>query len=402
MALRFDGTSQYVSCGNGTSLQITSSVSVSAWLMAEENWVPSHLQYHNVAIKGSLYNLGYGLYVYERRADNKTHPQFFVRNSSGRDSAGVTYYVPNDWGVNNWVHLVGTYSASANRIRLYEAGTNVDDLSTTCSPGATSDNFYIARPADSYNPSDNFFKGYIADVRVYNRELTPGEVAEIYHKRGADRVWQGLVGWWRLDDLPSGTPALLLLDAMDATTGWSVSLSDSISLNTTTYQEGSGAINFIKGTTVRTYSWMYKTITSVNVTGQTIKLWIYIKDQTTLNKISSVHVRLYSTYDTDAKSGDISNADLAVGWNLFSKHINDFNDMGTPDITAITTLRVQVNTNNASDTISEGNLIYDFYRAGDYVPNSIIDLSGNGNHGTPHGGTYQASPHRLRRGVLVS
>jgi hypothetical protein len=403
MALKFNGTTQYVDCGNGTSLQITGDVSVSAWLMVEQDWVPSHYQYHNVAVKGSVFNLGYGLIVYERQIDTKTHPQFFVKNSSGHVTTGLDFYVPNNWGVNNWVHLVGTFSSSAGRIRLYEAGVMVAEVSTTLYPSSTSDRFYIARPADSYNTNDVFFTGYIADVRVYNRELTPEEVAEIYHHRGADKVWQGLVGWWRLDDLPSGTPAPLLLDAMDSTTGWSVSLSDSISLNTTTYQEGSGAINFIKGATVRTYSWMYKTITSVNVTGQTIKLWIYIKDQTTLNKISSVHVRLYSTYDTDAKLGGISNADLAVGWNLFSKHINDFDNMGTPDITAITTLRVQVNTNNASDTISEGNLIYDFYRAGDYVPNSIIDLSGNGNHGTPYNSPdYQASPHRLRRGVLVS
>ena len=380
MALDFDGSTQYVDCGNDSSLNVTTGITQTAWIYPTAN-------------------------VAEGTIATKRLSYYFQRNNDGRLASyqyGTTpeiyHYSSGTVSLNTWSFVAYTYDGSY--IRFYINGALSGETAKTGNISTSAYNLRIGNI--DYIPSPRYFDGQIFDNRIYNRGLTPNEIAEIYHRRGADRVWQGLVGWWRLDELTSGTPAPLLLDAMDATAGWNVSLSDSISLNTTTYQEGSGAINFIKGTTVRTYSWMFKTVSSVNVTGQTIKLWIYIKDQTTLNKIRSVYVRLYSTYDTDAKSRGISNADLAVGWNLFSKHINDFDNMGTPDITAITTLRVQVNTNNASDTISNGSLIYDFYRAGDYVPNSIIDLSGNGNHGTPYGGTYQASPHRLRRGVLVS
>jgi hypothetical protein len=308
----------------------------------------------------------------------------------------VTYYVPNDWGVNNWVHLVGTYSASANRIRLYEAGTNVEDLSTTRSPGATSDNFYIARPADSYSHSDNFFKGYIADVRVYNRELTPGEVAEIYHKRGADRVWQGLVGRWRLDEL---IPAPLLIDPLDSSAGWTVT-NGLFTENTTTYKEGGKALNVIKTTTAVTGWRAGKSINSVNLTNQTIKWWVYVKDTTTLNKIANV--RLFLGTDRDDTLRAVWTG-LSVGWNDLSKHIDDFTvASGTPDKSAITFIMTYLTTAKATDTTAAGDLIYDFVRTGDY-PSSIYDLSGNGNHGTPYNTpVYQASPHRLRRGVLVS
>lgn len=412
MALSLDGSSQYINFGDvldSTFAGADKKFAISLWFILNSDTATrrTFLAKHGASEGKKSWRLALNA------SDKLEWGMVFDNGGSAYRVVAGTTVITSTSAV---YHLLVNYDGSvdtgdgADRISFYlnnvlesdsvtATGGVLGDIPSTTAclgVGALLKTSGIPDTAPEYGP----FK--IWDVRVYNRVLTANEIAEIYHHRGADRVWQGLVGWWRLDELTSGTPTPLLLDAMDSTTGWSASLSDSISLNTTTYQEGSGAINFIKRTTVRTYSWMYKTITSVNVTGQTIKLWIYIKDQTTLNKISSVHVRLYSTYDTDAKSGGISNADLAVGWNLFSKHINDFDNMGTPDITAITTLRVQVNTNNASDTISEGNLIFDFYRAGDYVPNSIIDLSGNGNHGAPQGGVYRDSPHRLRRGVLVS
>ena len=394
MALEFDGISQYVRITQTKDLPIynETTYSICGWVKAPAQTDKRFFSESSTTSNSPILLLGSGY------TDNKKIRVFIRNDASVNMVAGLES--TNDFFDNNWHHFC--WVDDNGNANLYIDGT----LDTTDFSYSRSGTFTMNRSALAAvirASLDYFLDGELFDIRCYNRCLTANEIAEIYHHRGADKVWQGLVGRWRLDELPSGTPAPLLLDAMDATTGWGASPGDSISLNTTTYQEGSGAINFIKGTIARIYSWMYKTITSVNVTGQTIKLWIYIKDQTTLNKISFVNVRLYSTYDTAAKWGSILNADLAVGWNLFSKHINDFNDIGIPDITAITTLRVQVYTNNASDTISEGNLIYDFYRAGDYSPSSIIDLSGNGNHGTPYNAPdYQASPHRLRRGVLVS
>ena len=361
--------------------------------MAEENWVPSHHQYHNVAIKGSVFNLGYGLYVYERSADKKTHPQFFVRNSSGYDSAGVTYYVPNDWGVNNWVHLVGTYSASANRIRLYEAGTNVADLSTTRSPGATSDNFYIARPADSYSYNDNFFKGYIADVRVYNRELTPGEVAEIYHKRGADRVWQGLVGWWRLDELPSGTLAEHTDVAPHNMTS-NNSPSPYVASASSEYYYGNEAYRAFDGSnavwgSIGTSGWLKLDYGSGNapvLIGYAIKSYVDPDLQTVMPKNwtfkGSNNGSSWTTLDTRTN---------VTGWTASA-----WKEFWFSNSTGYRYYMIDITANNGyswSTYIEEMKHFTSQYN---------VDLSGNGNHGTPHGGTYQASPHRLRRGVIVS
>lgn len=397
MALDFDGVSQYIQIAQTKDLPIYSEVtySVCGWVKAPAQDDKRIFAEGSSTSNNPLLTIGSG-----RTTDSTTDKlQVFIRNNDGSTlleytgTKSTTTVFDDTWNHFCWNDNNGI-------AELYIDGVkDATNFNYTRSGTVTLNRTGIA--AIIRAALSNWLNGELFDFRCYNRCLTPNEIAEIYHKRGADRVWQGLVGWWRLDDLPSGTPAPLLLDSMDSVTGWTVSVSDSITLNETTYKEGNGAINFIKERTEKTYSFMHKTISSTNVTGQIIKLWIYIKDQTTLNKISHISVRLYSTHDTDAKNGVMNNADLAVGWNLFSKHINDFVDIGTPTITAITTLRVQVNTYNNSDTIGEGNVVFDFYRTGDY-PFQVPDLSGNGNHGTLQGGIYRETPHRLRRGVLIS
>jgi len=145
MALEFNGTTQYIDCGNESSLQIVSDVSVSAWLMVEENWVPADHNYHNIAVKGSIFNLGYGLVVYEKSGiSGATYPQFFMRSVSGSAGSGLSFSVPTNWGKNNWVHLLGTFNNTENRLRLYESGKIKVEVSTEYNPGATTDHFYLA------------------------------------------------------------------------------------------------------------------------------------------------------------------------------------------------------------------------------------------------------------------
>ena len=53
-----------------------------------------------------------------------------------------------------------------------------------------------------------YFKGFLDDVRVYNRALSASEVSDLYYATGgtAGDTTSGLVGWWKLDD-GSGTTA---------------------------------------------------------------------------------------------------------------------------------------------------------------------------------------------------
>jgi hypothetical protein len=188
---------------------------------------------------------------------------------------------------------------------------------------------------------------------------------------------------------------------MDSTTGWTP-LYGAVSLNTTTKVEGIGSISLSKTSTSYDFCYMYKSISSTNLTGQTLKVWVYIKDSATLAKINDL--KLWFGRNSFNRYVYIYTDSLSVGWNAISVHVDDFTVYsGSPTKTDVQILYFTIDTINVTDTLSADDVLFDFYRAGDYEPNFVRDLSGNGNHGTPYNSpVYQASPHRLRRGVLVS
>lgn len=398
MALEFSNVEQYVNVPDNALLRrYQTDFSLSCWLIHDTEGT-SHVApiFSNRStdsgeagslwyIRGSADAVNVGKLVFDAEQTTGTRSSY----SSSTISTATVHNVVTTFEYNG---------SDTNIVKHYIDGAL--DRTTNNVSNILSGTHYNAIGTEGWRNAAYTFDGKIWDLRQYNRVLSANEIAEIYHKRGADRVWQGLVGWWRLDELPSGTPAPVLLDSMDSTSGWSTDSTGVVSLNSTTYVQGSGALNLTKNQTTKAEAYMFKKISSVNVTGQNIKISAYIKDQTTLDKLTRIQLYLHSALAVNHYFYSFTN--LSVGWNELSAHIDDFGESGTPDKTDIQRIRVDADTNNTTDTWAEGDVIFDFYRAGDYVPNSIIDLSGNGNHGTPHGGTYQASPHRLRRGVLVS
>jgi hypothetical protein len=389
MALEFDGSSQYIRVTQNSGLPIYNEVTYSVCGWAK-------------ATKGTIFGEGNSsttvqLFAISNDTGGGGYIRVFIRNDANSilvaNVLSTNVFYDDTWHHFCWVDNNGTAklyidgALDATNYNYSRSGTFT--LNTSCL-GALIRSSVV-----------DFSDGEVFDIRCYNRCLTANEIAEIYHKRGADRVWQGLVGRWRLDELPGGTAAPVLLDSMDSTNGWSTDSTGVVSLNSTTYVQGSGALNLTKNQTTKAEAYMFKEISSVNVTGQNIKISAYIKDQTTLDKLTRIQLYLHNALAVNYYSYSFTN--LSVGWNELSAHIDDFGESGTPDKTDIQRIRTDADTNNTTDTWAEGDVIFDFYRAGDYVPNSIIDLSGNGNHGTPYNApVYQASPHRLRRGVLVS
>lgn len=121
----------------------------------------------------------------------------FVLRSDGttiewrcRQSDGSNIDTDCSFSLNTWTFLAGTV-ANSGKIRLYKNGVQEEEqdfgtLEATVNP------ILIGADRDDTTYT-NFWEGEIADVRVYNRELTAIEIMDIYVCRGKDKNMKSLV-----------------------------------------------------------------------------------------------------------------------------------------------------------------------------------------------------------------
>jgi hypothetical protein len=174
------------------------------------------------------------------------------------------------------------------------------------------------------------------------------------------------------------------LDSCDDPTVWTPTGQGAVSLNTTDYKQGSGALNIYKTGTAGVDFGAYKTIPATNLKDEIVVLWLYIKDNATLSKINVARVYIYDSagnYDyfdikTNPNDTEFNPLPLRVGWNVIRFFVGEYdnrywpcyNYAGSsatkPDTTAITKIAIYFETVNAGDTIAEGSLVMDYWHAG--------------------------------------
>lgn len=236
-ALTFPANNQYVDAGNPASLQITGSLTMTAWIYAtsitpsdgddvimhKNSWAGSSQGYQ---LKGSQDCTG---------VDPQDNLVLMIAPTSSTylELCSKTVLLTN-----TWYFVAGVYDAAARAMHVYINGA-LDD-------GAWSYNGSSSVPSSINNSPVNFnidlndatgggLHGTIDDARIYNRALSTAEVAQLYNAgqpatpgdmryNSDSHVMQycngahwlamgktpapmnGLVGWWKLDD-GTGTSA---------------------------------------------------------------------------------------------------------------------------------------------------------------------------------------------------
>jgi len=166
-ALVFDGTSAFVDLGNPGTLQLTGSMTVSAWIKS------AGFPFDDAAIvsKRDAAALGYQL---DTNIDiGPRNISFSVTNAQG---ARVFRYGATTLQLNQWYYVTGVYDAQAQTLDVYLNGVPDNSMLmglVTSTQQNSPQNVNIGRRpgAPGYE-----FDGTIDEVRLYNRALTQDEI----------------------------------------------------------------------------------------------------------------------------------------------------------------------------------------------------------------------------------
>jgi len=184
-ALSFDGDDDYVDCGNDESLDITETMTISAWVK------PSG----SIAVTAHRF---FGRGYYNNSSDSKYLILFYnyELNEFGykirHDENPKLITCPGVKGA--WQHIVATYDSGTMKLYIngeYAAGTTGADLQSDIS------NYNLTIGAGISQTLS--FNGVIDEVAIYNRVLSAEEIQANMHTRlSGDEP--GLVGYWDFDE----------------------------------------------------------------------------------------------------------------------------------------------------------------------------------------------------------
>jgi hypothetical protein len=187
--LKFDGTNDYVDPGTGSSLNITSAITIEAWI-------------NPLAWKGN--NVGYNeMEIYNRGVNSGANKGLWLETENDGTlifglGNGTTYYElisALHYSLNVFTHVVGTWDGTTMKIYI----NGIQDTNTHNIASPISYNSTNARIGDAeWDLLNRAFNGYIDDVRIFNYARTPAQVAWDYN-RGKP------VGYWRFDECQGTT-----------------------------------------------------------------------------------------------------------------------------------------------------------------------------------------------------
>ena len=160
----FNGTSNYIDCGNNESLKITDAITISCWIKRNGNSSST-----DGIIDKNANTDGYLL----RISDNVI--KFFFRSPLASPTHKMI--VANSILLNEtWTHCIAVRDNNYD-MWLYINGVKQTDITNfpySLNPSANNMNIgmYVT----------GFFKGSLADVRVYNRALSENEIELLYNQ----------------------------------------------------------------------------------------------------------------------------------------------------------------------------------------------------------------------------
>ena len=165
-AYSFNGIDNLITCGNGSSLQVSGDITVAAWVVLDSS--------------------NGGTIVNKYGGSSSTDAGWLLSGRTGRivsfdgrDGNDIYWWSgPSDSLNVNWHFVVGQRQGYVWKIYVDGALQN-DSLVGTTGSLVNAQDLRIGRQS---NLPGAYFKGKIDDIRIYNRALTDYEIQVLYHE----------------------------------------------------------------------------------------------------------------------------------------------------------------------------------------------------------------------------
>lgn len=180
-AMKFDGTNDAVMVSHDAKLNLTKDKTISLWYKIESS---TGLPLYPILIYKTGINdyPTFALYFREDPAYGASRHRVCFIEGSGTTINKENYTTQNYTNyVNQWIHIVGTHNSQDGYMRIFFNGTISDSLYVgNFSSNTSTDSMAIGRGHSPYG--GNNFKGFIDDIRIYDRAVTKEEIDSLYHE----------------------------------------------------------------------------------------------------------------------------------------------------------------------------------------------------------------------------
>ncbi len=162
---------EYVSCGNDPVFKIEDAITVSGWMQVEK----FKCRNEPIVAKGD------NCWALRRWADTDKMRFTLGLMDNERAAPPKTASVVGETGIEDgrWHHILGTYDGE--KMRLYVDG--LLDGTVPASGSIRANDFEVCIGQSAQNLLNRQWNGLTADVRVYDRALSSGEVIELFYSR---------------------------------------------------------------------------------------------------------------------------------------------------------------------------------------------------------------------------
>lgn len=195
-ALEFDGWDDYVSVASSSNLQLTSALTISAWIKGDFWGAGSDVD--TIVRKGEAAPVNYQLAI----ADGRVSLMLDDFDNGGFRGNTVL-------NTGQWYHVAATWDGSTVRIYVNGVIDNDSGVSREGTIGTDTRPLCIGGRAGT-----DLFDGIIDEVRIYNRALDAGEIYPV-------PSGSGLVGCWKLDEQGNNNITITAAPCKTAIIVWS-------------------------------------------------------------------------------------------------------------------------------------------------------------------------------------